>query len=70
MELKSQGDDIMKQLYYVHTEFNDYCMVVKANNADKAEELAKDWFYDNISSIDSPNINWIVDVCDNDEVIE
>lgn len=60
----------MKQLYYVHTEFDDYRIVVKANSADDAEILANDQFYDNISSIDNPNIDWIVELCDNDEKTE
>ena len=60
----------MKHLYYVHTEFKDYCIVVKASDEDKAEALAREWFFDNISSFDNSDINWIVEPCDNDEIIE
>lgn len=59
----------MKQLYLVHTVFNDYNLIVRADDADKAEELARDWYYDNISSVFEPD-EWIVELCDNDEVIE
>lgn len=54
----------------VHTEYNDYILAVKADDADEAEELAKEWFFANISSLDNSDIHWIVEPCDNDEVIE
>lgn len=61
----------MKQLYYVHTEFDDYKLVIKANNADEAENLANDWFCDNISLLGGKlDVEWIVELCDNDEIIE
>ena len=59
----------MKQLYLVHTVYDDHNLIVRADNADEAEELAKDWFWDNISSVFEPD-EWIVELCDNDEVIE
>ena len=34
----------MKHLYCAHTEFDDYHIVVKASNADEAENLVKEWF--------------------------
>ena len=60
----------MKYLYYVHTEFNDYRIVVKATDVDEAESLAKEWFFDNVSSLNGADIKWIIELCDNDEIIE
>ena len=54
----------------VHTEYNDYILAVKADDADEAEDLAKEWFFANISSLDNSDIHWIVELCDNDELIE
>lgn len=59
----------MKRLYCVHTESDNYCLTVKADNADEAEKLAKDWFWDNISLVFEPKY-WFVELCDNDEIIE
>lgn len=58
----------LKQLYFVHTELNG--VVVKASNRNEAKELAEDWFYHNVSSTYSPNVNWITELCDNDIVVE
>lgn len=60
----------MKHLYYAHTEFDDYRIVVKANNEDEAENLVKEWFFDNISSFDNSDVKWIIELCDNDEPLE
>lgn len=59
----------MKQLYLVHTVYDDYNLVVRADNVDEAEKQAKDWFWDNISSAFESD-EWIAELCDNDEVIE
>lgn len=59
----------MKQLYVCRTQ-DGYVIVVRANDVDEAEGLANQWFLYNISSIDNPNIEWIIDLCDNDEIIE
>lgn len=42
---------------FAHKEFDDYHIVVKANDASEAESLANDWFCGNISSVDNPDIN-------------
>lgn len=59
----------MKKLYVARTE-DGYVLSIKANDADAAEDLAKRWFLDNIKPLSNRNINWIIDLCDNDEVIE
>lgn len=59
----------MKQLYVCRTQ-DGYVIVVSAKDADEAEKLANQWFFDNISSINNPNIDWIIELCDNDEIIE
>lgn len=59
----------MKHLYVCRTQ-DGYTIVVRAKDADEAENLANQWFFDNISSIENPNIDWIIDLCDNDEIIE
>lgn len=58
-----------KQLYVARTE-DGYVLVVKANSADEAENLANYWFLNNVKSLNNHNINWIVDLCDNDNIIE
>ena len=59
----------MKKLYVARTG-DGYVLSIKANDADAAEDLAKRWFLDNIKPLSNRNINWIIDLCDNDEVIE
>ncbi len=59
----------MKKLYVARTE-DGYVLSIKANDADAAEDLAKRWFLDNIKPLSNRNINWIIDLFDNDEVIE
>lgn len=59
-----------KKLYVAHTVFNDYWIVVKANNADDAQRLANEWYAGNISALDNLNIEWLIELCDNDEIVE
>jgi hypothetical protein len=59
-----------KKLYAAHTVFNDYWIVVKANNADDAQRLANEWYAGNISALDNLNIEWLIELCDNDEIVE
>ena len=58
----------MKHLYFVHAQ--DYRIVVRASNEDEARQIVKDWYFDNVSSFDNTSIDWIVELCDNDKILE